>query len=340
MKKIILVLLCLFFSYEVNASTIVMDMDTFRILYSESAYEERLIASTTKIMTSLVVLNNVDDLNIVITIDESILQSTGSNLYLTIGEKIKVIDLLYGLMLRSGNDAAIILANYVGGSTEGFAKLMNETAASLGMLNTNFINSSGLENNLGQGNTSTCYDLAILMSHAMKNEIFRTITQTKEKITKTSLKTYKWTNKNKLLYDYKYTTGGKTGYTKKAYRTLVTTATKDSKNLVIVTLNESDDFNKHKNLYEKYFNKYKRYKLVDKDSKINKNKYIKKDIYMLLTEEELNNINISIEKYNNKEYLSIKLNDSEYIKEVLYTKSNNKKTILTKIKEFLWKIIS
>ena len=332
----------LFISVKVSASTIVMDMDTKRVLYDSNMNEVKLIASTTKIMTALVTINN-SNLNDTITIDESILQSTGSNIYIEIGEKITVENLLYGLMLRSGNDAAIALANYVGGSMEGFVTLMNETAASIGMTNTKFINSTGLEDNLGNGNTSTSYDLALLMSHAMQNKTFRTITQTKTKVAKTSLKTYHWTNKNKLLFNYEHTTGGKTGYTKKAYRTLVTSASKDNKNLTIVTLNQANDFEIHKNLYEEYFNKYKIYNIINSNKFLKEeNKYINKDFNMLLTEDEYKRIKIDIintkDITNRVGYVTVSLDNKIYFKESIYKLKEKKKSIITKIKEFLWNI--
>ena len=178
MKKVILLFFLILFPLNVKASICVMDTDTKRLLSGYGEEEVRLIASTTKIMTSLVVINNVDDLNKEIEVTDDVLKSFGSGIYIEVGEHIKIIDLLYGLMLRSGNDAAIMLATYVGGSMEGFASLMNETAKSIGMKNTKFINSSGLENDKGEGNTSTCYDMAILMSEAVKNETLTKIMST------------------------------------------------------------------------------------------------------------------------------------------------------------------
>ena len=169
MKKYILIfLICLFIPFSVNATSVVMDMDSKRVLSGSAENETKLIASTTKILTAMVVINNTDIKNIV-TVDENVLKSFGSGIYIEIGEKISVEDLLYGLLLRSGNDAAITLACYVGGSMEGFSILMNSLAASIGMTNSNFINASGLENEKGDGNTSTAKDMAILMSYAMQN---------------------------------------------------------------------------------------------------------------------------------------------------------------------------
>ena len=155
-------------------------------------------------------------------------------------------------MLRSGNDAAAELAYQVGGSMEGFSLLMNNLAKDIGMKNTNFINSSGLEDG-ENANVSTVYDMALLSSYAIKNKDYREIVGTKKITVKTNFKTYIWHNKNKLLTSYEYCIGGKTGFTKRARRTLVTNASKDNVNLTVVTFNDGNDFEDHKDLYEKYF---------------------------------------------------------------------------------------
>ena len=329
MKKII-ILVILLFPFKVNglsaSSITVMDMDNNRVLYSYNDSNPRLIASITKIMTSLVTINN-SDVSKLITIDESVLKSYGSGIYVEVGEKISLENLLYGLMLRSGNDAAIQIANTVGGSMEGFVDLMNETAENIGMKKTSFVNSSGLEENDGTGNMSTSYDMALLMSEAMKNETFRKIVSTKKHIVKTDYKTYVWYNKNKLLNTYEYCNGGKTGFTEKARRTLVTTASKDNMNLVIVTLNDPNDFLDHKSLYEKYFNKYKSYKILDKDKEKfeNKNYYIKNSKNLTLTNDEYKNIKKEVIIYDNNVsdivgVINVKLNNDLLAKEYIYEK--------------------
>ena len=330
MKKYFIFFFILLFPISVNglsaSSVTLMDMDNNRVLYSYNQNEKRLIASISKIMTSIVALNN-SNINDIVTIDDNVLKSYGSGIYVEVGEKISLENLLYGLMLRSGNDAAISIANYVGGSMDGFVKLMNETANSIGMKNTEFINSSGLEESNGVGNMSTSYDMAILMSYAMKNEMFRSIVSTKEKTVKTNYKTYIWYNKNKLLKNYKYCTGGKTGFTEKARRTLVTTATKDNMNFVIVTLNDPNDFSDHLNLYEEYFKKYKRYKVLDKKNNIeNNNYYIKEDKYITLTDNEYKNLKKEIIIYKDNVsdivgYVLVKLNDNVLLKEYVYERS-------------------
>ena len=159
----------------------------------------------------------------------------------------------------------------------------------------------GTRNGLDEekGNYSTAYDMAILTSYAMKNKTYRKIVSTKKYTLKTNMNTYIWYNKNKLLKSYSYTTGGKTGFTKIARRTLVTTASKDNLNLVVVTLNDGDDFNDHKNLFEYAFENYKNYKIlnkgnieIDDDYYSDYKLYIKDDVYYPLSADEKNSINI------------------------------------------------
>lgn len=347
MKKIIFILLILFPLKVIGlsaSSVTIMDMDTKRVLYGYNQNDVRLIASISKIMTSLVTINN-SNIKDIVKIDESVLKSYGSGIYVEVGEKMKLEDLLYGLMLRSGNDAAIQIANYVGGSMDGFVQLMNETANSLGMKKTKFINSSGLENEDGIGNMSTSYDMAILMSEAMKNETFKTIVGTKERLVKTNYKTYLWHNKNKLLKTYEYCTGGKTGFTEKARRTLVTTASKDNMNLVVVTLNDPNDFKDHNDLYEKYFKKYKSFKVLDKNEKFeNSNYYIKDNKYLTLTNDEYKKIKKEVIIYEENVsdivgYINIKLDNKVLLKEYIYQTSKKQKTTEKKDLSFWKKII-
>ena len=232
-------------------------------------------------------------------------KSYGSGIYISISEEISLLDLLYGLMLRSGNDAAMMIASYVAGSEEEFAKLMNDKAKELGMKNTIFYNASGLDT-ATIGNKSTAYDMALLTSYAMKNDIYKEIVKTKKHTVKTNLKTYIWHNKNKLLSE-SYITGGKTGYTERAKRTLVSTASKDGMNLVVVTINDSDDWNTHKTLYNMAFNNYKSIKVLNKknftvikDNYYDK-LYIKNNYYLTLKKDESKSLvsYIKLEKKKN-----------------------------------------
>lgn len=281
-------------------SAILMDMDSGRILYSKNIHNIRTIASISKIMTCIVAIES-GKINDVVTIGDEILGAYGSGIYIKQGEQLKLEDLLYGLMLRSGNDAALAIAHYVGGDVESFVKMMNDKAKELGMTNSTFNNPSGLDQD--KGNYSTAYDMAILTSYAMKNEIYKKIVGTKKYTLTTNMNTYVWYNKNKLLTTYKYTTGGKTGFTDKARRTLVTTASQNDLNLVVVTLNDGNDFLDHKNLYEEAFNNYSAYKLLqegtiniyDENYYFDKELYIKEDFSYPLLKTEKNNLYLKIE---------------------------------------------
>lgn len=338
MKKIIVFLLVFFiFPFKVMAisatNCVVMDLNSGRVLYELNKDESRLIASITKIMTCLIAIM-YSDLDKIVVVDEDILASYGSSVYLEVGEEIKLIDLLHGLMLRSGNDAAIAIANTVAGSQENFVYLMNEYASTIGMKNTHFVNPHGLDYN-GVGNKSSAYDMALLTKIAMQNEIFREIFNNKNYKASSNLKEYNWAGKNKLFSMYEYTTGGKTGYTKAAHKTLVSTASKDNKNLVVVTLNDSNDFVDHKNLYEKYFKEYEAVLALDKNNFKPENNhykntelYLKNDYYALVKENEKKDlkVNINLYKYDNV-YNDMKigeakvmLNNTELHTESIYLK--------------------
>ena len=300
MKKLLFLIL-LFFPLMVNAVSAeayaVMDYDSGRILMSKNENREKLIASTTKIMTAIIALEK-GDLNSVRTVGEEVLKAYGSAIYIEMNEKITLKDLLYGLMLRSGNDAAIEIAYHVSGDMESFVEAMNEKAYELGMSHTKFYNNHGLEEEDGIGNTSTAYDMALLMRYALRNDMFREIIGTKNYTAKTNTKTYVWHNKNKLLGSYEYQIGGKTGFTEKARRTLVTASSKDDKTCIVVTLNDGNDFEDHKDLCESVFANYERVLLVDKDSLVVDSNdpdkyYVKESYYALLTEEEKSQIRIT-----------------------------------------------
>ena len=344
----LLILFLIPFKVYGTSSYIVMDADSKRVIEGDNTLEKKLIASTTKIMTALIAIEN-GALDEKIKVDKDVLKAYGSNIYIEIDEEITLRDLLYGLLLRSGNDAAIEIANVIAGNMDKFVQMMNDKAKEIGMNSTTFINSSGLENEKKQGNTSTAYDMALLMSYAINNKDFAEISGTKRHIATTNYKTYDWYNKNKLLTSYKYTIAGKTGFTKLARRTLVTAALKDDKRLVIVTLNDPDDFDTHKYLYEKNFKKYNKITILKK-GKINvpnnvfyDNLYIDKDINVLLTPLEEKNIIINYElekktKYEDREVVGtvlIKLDNKIISKEPIYVSKDNDKKNDSKDKESL-----
>ena len=267
MKKVIIIVIMMLFITNVKAidtsatSAILMDTDNNIIIYQKDIHNVRSVASISKIMTAVLAIES-GKMDSKIVVDDVISDAYGSAVYLQKGEELTLRDLVYGLMLRSGNDAALVIAKYVGGNIEHFVEMMNNKASEIGMSNTTFNNPHGLDKD--KGNYSTAYDMAILTSYAMKLDEYRKITSTKSYTLKTNKNTYVWKNKNKLLKLYKYTTGGKTGFTDIARRTLVTTASKDNINLVAVTLNDGNDFNDHINLFDYAFDNYVSIKIIKK----------------------------------------------------------------------------
>ncbi|MGF7125717.1 D-alanyl-D-alanine carboxypeptidase [Natronobacillus azotifigens] len=228
---------------------ILIDQATGEILYEKDAKKPQLIASITKIMTALLAIES-GMLDEHVKVSRNAIMTEGSSIYLVENEEIKLLDLVYGLMLRSGNDAAVAIAEHVGGSVEGFVYLMNEKAAWLGMTDSSFENPHGLDS---EKHYSTAYDMALLTKYAMNNPEFAQITG--EKSFRSDNRTYAWGNKNKLLTSYySYTIGGKTGYTKAAGRTLVSIAEKDGITLIAVTLNDPNDWQDHIRLFDWGFN--------------------------------------------------------------------------------------
>lgn len=224
---------------------VVLDAATGRVLYEKNADDRSLIASTTKIMTALVVCQHCNVLDRV-RIPAEAVGIEGSSMYLTEGEVLTVQELLYGLMLRSGNDAAVALAIYCGGTVEGFAELMNDKARELGLENTHFVNPNGLD---APDHYSTARDLALLAQYAMQDPIFartvgaRTVTVGERVLT----------NHNKLLWQLDGCEGVKTGYTKAAGRILVSSASRNGRRLICVTINAPDDWADHKALLNQGF---------------------------------------------------------------------------------------
>lgn len=335
MKKILLVsifLLCI----NVSASIVVMDADSGRIIYNKNKSERKLIASTTKIMTTIVALENAK-LTDKLKVGKEIQTVNGSMIYVKEGESFTLNDLLHGLMLQSGNDAAMIIA-YKTMPYDNFIAQMNLKAHKLGMNNTTFENPHGLNDDTK--NYSTAEDMSKLMRYAIKNKDFLNITSKK----KYKVDNYIWYNKNKLLSDYKYLISGKIGYTKASGQVFVSAARKDNKTLIISTIDEGDKFNLHKNLYEKYFKEYERYKVLDKNTfsfKVkNKNHdhyFIKNDFNMLLTKNEIKKLKVNINLNKDNRFVDIYLDNNLIHSEKLYKLKYQSR--LKKIKELLlfWK---
>ena len=237
------------------ASMITTEAGSGRVLYEKNADSRRPMASTTKIATAITVIDNVSDLEKTVVIPDCAVGVEGSSIYLSKGETASIRDLLYGLMLQSGNDCAVALAVTTAGSVEKFAALMNETARKCGANDTNFVTPHGLHDD---NHYTTARDLAKISAYAMKNATFREIVSSKRH-------TMPWAghdcdrvilNKNKILTTFDGGDGIKTGYTKKAGRCLVASATRDGMTIISVVLDCGPMFEECRNLMEKAFEEY------------------------------------------------------------------------------------
>lgn len=231
------------------ASAILMDAGSGRVLYEKNGRQPRPIASITKLMTALVALESGHELDDEVVVDRAWTGAEGSSLYLKPGETLTLKTLLYGLLLHSGNDAALAVSGYCGGTVEQFVAQMNQKAQRLGMKNTSFANPSGLSS---EEHFSSAYDMALLAQACLENETLREIVATRS----VTLEERHFTNHNKLLWRYPGCIGLKTGYTEKAGRTLVSAAERDGMTLICVTLNAPDDWADHAALFDFGFSNY------------------------------------------------------------------------------------
>lgn len=230
------------------SAAILVDVDSGRVLYEHNADAKMLIASTTKIMTALVAIRE-GNLGDVVKVGREATLTEGSSMYLQEGEELTLEALLYGLMLCSGNDAAVAIADHVGGSQAGFVALMNETAAELGMEHTSFANPNGLDH---EDHYSTAGDMAILARAAVENETLVRIASTRT----VQIGGRTMVNHNKLLHYMDGCIGLKTGYTRAAGRTLVSCAEQNGQRLVAVTLQDGNDWADHQALFAYGFSAY------------------------------------------------------------------------------------
>ena len=255
------VLLCLFFplfaallggdaisaaAATVSAGEAVMEVYSGRVLFENNGGKRLPMASTNKILADAIVVEDCD-LDEKVTMPREGAGVEGSSVYLKAGEEYTVRQLLYGLMLRSGNDCAVTLALHHSGSVEAFAVEMNRRAASWGAENSHFTNPHGLPD---EAHYTTALDLARIACHAMQNPTFRTIVSTKY------FGENAWANKNKMLFSYEGANGVKTGFTKRAGRCLVTGAKRGNMQLVSVVLNSPEMYERSAELLDAAFRKY------------------------------------------------------------------------------------
>ena len=275
------------------SSYVVMEKSTNKVLESKDMHTSRSVASISKIMTAIVAIENVN-LEDIVTIPQEINEVYGSMLYIHENDQIPIMDLLYGLILRS-------IAIHVGGTIEKFVEMMNQKAKNLNMQDSLFRNPHGLDEEDG-GNLSSAYDMALLHAYALNNPVYRQITSAKQ------YKTYK--NKNRLFNLYDCTTGGKTGYTKLAKRTLVSSAKQDDLELVIVTLNCGNDFGVHKSLYQYYFANYKGLIVLKAGENYIDSYCVKVEKeYVLMVSNDLDNLYLKYEIQKNSKQVHIYLQD-------------------------------
>jgi len=294
-------------------------------------------------MTATVAIEN-GDIKKKVKAGDEVLKMYGTSIYIEEGEVMSVEELLYGLILRSGNDAAVVIAKAVSGSEGEFVKLMNETAKRIGMKNTVFNNCHGLDEETK--NYSTAYDMAVLSRYIYnKSKVYRKIINTYKYTLQTNNKSYLWYNRNELLKKYKYCVGGKTGYTPSAGKTLVSVANKNNFIVTAVSIKDANHYDSQKSLYEYIYSKFKRYKIIDKnhfvvDESYYKDKlYIKEDFYYPLTEYELTKIKTFIKITKLKHYddnekvgvVEISFND-RIIKTIdIFVRKNKKKSFFSSL---------
>lgn len=286
-------------------SMVVIEQDSGRVLFEKDSEKKLAMASTTKIVTALTVLQNCKNLDEIVNINDKAVGIEGTSIYLRKGEKLTVRELLYGLILASGNDAATALAYHVGKDIPSFCQLMKNTAINCGAKDTNFVNPHGLDED---GHYTTALDLAKITAVALKNDDFREIIQTKNTRIKGSSgeNSYRYLkNKNKLLWTNEYCNGVKTGFTDNAGRCFVGSATKDDMTIVSVVFNCGPMFEETSRLFDLAFNRYQKTELLKpykylkflnvENGKQNYVKvYTKKGFIYPLTEKERNEITYKI----------------------------------------------
>jgi D-alanyl-D-alanine carboxypeptidase len=242
---------------------IAMEQLTGRVLFEKCADDEMYIASITKILTAIIAIERAD-LTDWVEITRDDVHQVGSSLYMVEGDRMRLEDLIYGLMLRSGNDAAWAIARHVGGSdVDAFVAMMNEKARTIGMNNSSFQNPSGLDETTY--NLSTARDMALLQRYAMNNPFFREISYASmHQATSEQGKNFLWKNKHRLVNGrYQYAISGKTGFTEQAKRTLVTSANNGEIELVAVTIKGGDDWNDHIRMFEYGFKNFEMRQVIN-----------------------------------------------------------------------------
>jgi D-alanyl-D-alanine carboxypeptidase (penicillin-binding protein 5/6) len=264
-------------------SYILMEESSGRVLLEKNSHIKMPMASTTKIMTALLAVEK-GDMEDTVEISEDSVNIEGSSIYLKVGEKLKLGDLVYGLMLRSGNDSAVAIANYISGTEKDFIRLMNKKARLIGANDTNFTNPHGLYD---KNHYTTAYDLALITRYAFKYDEFEQVSSAKSYKSSREENNY-FVNKNKTLWDYDGGDGVKIGYTMASGRCLVSSSTRSNMRLIAVALNAPDWFNDNYKLMDYGYNNYQLYNIFEKGKFIKNIKVIDgvEDKLPVVTEKE------------------------------------------------------
>ena len=306
---------CAINANNVRATTIsqaefVYELNSGRVITSHNENKKLPMASTTKILTCITAIENFD-LNTLVEVKDNCVGIEGSSIYLKKGEHLTIKELLYGLMLRSGNDCAECIASSIISRKE-FISLMNETARKIGATNSNFTNPHGLHD---ENHYTTAKDLAIISGYAMKNQTFKDIVSTKSIEISNEFYDYKrhLVNKNKMLNNFDGANGIKTGYTKKAGRCLVSSASKNGMEVISVVLNSPNMWERSEELLNLSFNNYKMTEIVNVNNfngeifmDKNGNKFtmeVQKNFVYPLTSEEINSLKLTINEKNVEEFI-------------------------------------
>ena len=333
----------------------VMEKESNRVLYSKNDEQKLAMASTTKIMTAITAIENCKDLDKTFIVSPKSVGISGTSIYLRNGEEMTVRDLLYGLMLVSGNDASVAIGEYVGGGIKNFVNMMNDLAVKIGAKNSHFDNTHGLDS---ETHYTTAYDLALITSYALENDTFKEIVSTKNtKITNTEGKTRYLKNKNKLLTQLDGCIGVKTGFTNDAGRCLVSSCERDGMTIICVVLNCGPMFEESTVLLEKAF---KEYHLIDltsgysfkreipvEEGRIGQVKIATKGKYVYpLRDDELSQVNYvyeikdeieaPVDKDTEVGEVKIFINNNLHFSEKIYTMENvRRNSIFEKIKDLI-----
>ena len=326
-----------------SRAVVVYDRTSKTVIYGKNENDVRAMASTTKIMTAIILLENAD-LSQTVEVSKHAANTGGSRLGLKTGDKITLKDLLYGLMLCSGNDAAVLIAETVGGSVEGFAEMMNKKAQELGLKNTSFVTPHGLDQ---EGHHTTAYELAVLTDYALNNSEFAKIVNTKNHVVSINGSPKELNNTNELLGYLQGVNGVKTGFTNNALRCLVTSTLRNDFNIITVVLGADTKKIRTTDSIKLIEYTYENYEQVDiskmveeefqnwkQEYKIEINKGVKNEVQTQLGEQKYKKYPV---KKTDKQNIEIEIHDINYVEAPLLKNSKigyvdikiNNKTIST-----------